>query len=206
MKDKLKEFVEDYNAGKISMIDLERRLQFEEWRSEKRSKKECLFGNMTEETMSIMSDGYDCYMRLPKNPADIVEQKEISIERYKSIAKLKTLLKKEDWKTLVLVIKGRSQQSIAKIQGITQSAVCKHLKRIAKVANSIGMRELLDDVQVYHNQSKSGNEFSSAVDVAMAHKIGKRRVCMVPEYLKETGCESICLMCSRCAAKDRKIG
>ena len=124
----------------------------------------------------------------------------------KNVEKLKTLLKKEDWKTLVLVIKGRSQQSIAKIQGITQSAVCKHLKRIAKVANSIGMRELLDDVQVYHNQSKSGNEFSSAVDVAMAHKIGKRRVCMVPEYLKETGCESICLMCSRCTAKDRNIG
>lgn len=206
MRDVLKEFIDDYNKGLITLIDLENRLSFNEWKESKVPYKEKPYGSISEETITKIQHNYDCYVRMPKDPADIVEQKEISYERYKCILKLKGKIKEINWKELMLLVKGKTQEEIAKHLGITQSAVCKHLKSISDEATKLGLRELLYDVHRTHNNITQKNCYSSAVDIAMAHRDGTKHVCVVPEYLHECNCDSVCLMCSRCtSAKNKEL-
>lgn len=113
--DKLAEFIADYNDKKISLYDLERRLSFDQWNTDKSIKP-------------LLAD----YIRVPRNPLDILIEEETQLEKFRLLLQLRKRIGRIDWRIISLIAKGFQKQQVAKMVGHSPSYVTKRLNKVRK--------------------------------------------------------------------------
>lgn len=176
--DYLRQLVEDYNAGKVTLGDTLSRLEFLDW---------------TENKKPLPED----YRRAPRDPADILVEEERSNALESYLVKLKEELSEQNWTIVVMISKGYTQEEIGKKIGISQPAVIKHLATIRKYSN--GMQELLRRDPSKLEAGGPVVKVAYPMDAAMKNL----RKCRMPEYFAETFGDTCthCTMCENCRRK-----
>lgn len=114
MKDKLAEFIDDYNRGRVTIEDTFRRLDFERWKEDK---------------APLPQD----YIELPVDPLDIVLEKERVSTLIMRIKWLKQNISDELWQIFCMVARGFTQERMAKILNISQPTVSRRLQTLRTV-------------------------------------------------------------------------
>lgn len=176
--DYLRQLVDDFNAGRVTLGDTMNRLEFLAWAEDKKP---------------LPQD----YMRAPRDPADILVERERSHALEDYLVKLKEELSEQNWQIVVLVSKGFTYEQIGEKLGISRQAVAKHLVTIRNHAE--GMQELLRrDPPVY----EAG---SPVVKVAYPMDAAMRFLsrCQVPDYLEKCfgDTNTRCCLCENCRRK-----
>lgn len=123
MKDKLAEFIDDYNCGRVSLEDTMRRLEFDRWKQDK---------------APLPQD----YMELPLDPLDIVLEKERISTLIETIQWIKRNVSEELWQIFVMVARGFTQEKIANALNISQPTVNRRLHTLRKLTDG-RLHELL---------------------------------------------------------------
>lgn len=123
MKDKLAEFIDDYNHGRVTIEDTFRRLDFDRWKQDK---------------MPLPQD----YMELPRDPLDIVLEKERVSTLISTIKWLKQNISDELWRIFVMVARGYTQERIANALNISQPTVSRRLQTLRALTEG-NLHELL---------------------------------------------------------------
>ena len=173
MKDMLQQFLSDYDEGKITDTTLQRRLDFDMWKKDK---------------LLLPVD----YMNMPLEPSEIVEEKERQGKLLRAMAVLRSRLSASDWKIVVMVSQGQSQEAIGKAMEMTQGNVSKRLKAIASRAKTINLEELLRRPVKLQYARQPQVKLTYPVDYER-----KKKPCGIRKYLKDCGCESACTLCAR---------
>lgn len=123
MKDKLAEFIDDYNCGRVSLEDTMRRLEFDRWKQDK---------------TPMPQD----YLELPCDPLDIVLEKERVSTLIDTIRWLKQNVSDELWRIFVMVSRGFTQDRIADSLNISQPTVSRRLCTLRELTDG-NLHELL---------------------------------------------------------------
>lgn len=123
MKDKLAEFIDDYNCGRVSLEDTMRRLEFDKWKQDK---------------SPLPQD----YMELPLDPLDIVLEKERVSTLIKTVRWIKQNVSDELWQIFVMVARGFTQEKIADSLNISQPTVSRRLLTLRRLTDG-NLHELL---------------------------------------------------------------
>ncbi len=177
--DYLRQLVEDYNAGKVTLGDTMNRLEFLAWAEDKKP---------------LPQD----YIREPRDPADILVERERSKTLEKYLVDLKERLSPENWKIVVMVSKGFTYEQIGEELGISRQAVAKHLLTVRRHAE--GMQELLRRDPSKLEAGHAMVKVAYPMDAAM--RFLSR--CQMPEYLSESFGDT-CTKCSMCENCRRKV-
>ena len=177
--DNLRQLVDDYNAGRVTLGDTMNRLSFQAWAEDKKPLPED-------------------YRRAPRDPADILIERERSEALEDYLVKLKEELSEKNWQIVVMVSKGFTQEEIGEKLGITQQMVSKRLANtIRKYAE--GMQELLRRGPPMLEAGGAVVKVAYPMDAAMKNL----RKCSMPEYF--TKCfgdtNTRCTMCENCRRK-----
>lgn len=176
--DYLRQLVEDYNDGKVTLGDTLNRLEFLDWAENKKPLPED-------------------YVKVPRNPADILVEEERAEALRKALIDLKDRLTEENWKVLVMVSQGKTTREIGEIMGICHQSVSDRLKTIRRYAE--GLQEFL------HRDSPIYEAGSPVVKVAypMDAAMKNLRRCRMPDYLSECfgDTNTRCTMCENCRRK-----
>lgn len=114
MRDKLEQFLDDYDKGRISIDELQRRIDYIDWSQSR--------------PMTVPND----YMETPRDPVDVLIAKEEHNTLVIVLQNLRASLPEDDWQMFVMTAKGMTQNQIANALGYTRSAVIRHLQRIGK--------------------------------------------------------------------------
>ena len=182
MRDTLEQFLDDYNAGRIDINDLQRRINYMDWSQNKPS--------------AMPMD----YIESSEEPCEVLVNQEKSNDLAMALRELKATLSDDDWQMLLMTAKGYTQEEIARKLHYTRSSVIRHLQRIAKVKPEL--RTLLKkDSPVYFADTPK-DKLRYPMDVArnVTDPDGKVR-CHLPEYLHTQGCDSFCTYCKTCKRK-----
>lgn len=176
--DYLRQLVEDFNDGKVTLGDTLNRLEFLDWAENKKPLPED-------------------YIKVPRNPVDVLIEEERAEALRKALVDLKDRLSEDNWKVIVLVSKGWTEERIGKSLGISQQAVSKRLDTIRRYAE--GLQEFL------HRDSPIYEAGSPVVKVAypMDAAMKNLRRCRMPDYLSECfgDTNTRCTMCENCRRK-----
>lgn len=176
--DYLRQLVEDYNAGRVTLGDTLNRLEFLAWSEDKKP--------MPED-----------YMKAPRDPADILVENERSEALQGFLVKLKERLSEQNWTILVYISQGLTYTEIGERLGISQQAISKHIGTIRKYAE--GMQEFL------HRDSPILEAGGPVVKVAYPMDAAMRFLsrCQMPEYLKDSFRDTCtkCCLCENCRRK-----
>ena len=116
MKDKLAEFIDDYNCGRVSLEDTMRRLDFDRWKQDK---------------IPLPQD----YMELPRDPLDIVLEKERVSTLVEKIKWIKQNVSDELWQIFVMVGRGFTQEKIANALNVSQPTISRRLHSLRSLDN-----------------------------------------------------------------------
>ena len=176
--DYLRQLVEDYNAGLVTLGDTLNRLEFLDWSENKKPLPED-------------------YAKVPRDPADILVEQEREEALQEALVALRDRLSEDNWEVLVMVTKGMTYDEIGERMGITHQAVSKRLNTIRKYAE--GLDELLrSDPPIYEAGSPTV-KVAYPMDAAMKNQ----RKCKMPEYLAETfkDDKTCCCYCEKCKRK-----
>ena len=176
--DYLRQLVEDYNAGRVTLGDTLNRLEFLDWSENKKPLP-------------------DDYAKVPRDPADILVAKERQEALQGFLVKFRERLSDDNWRVIVMVSQGLTYEEIGKRLGISQPAVSKRLKTIRKYAE--GLDELLRQDSPVYEAGSPVIKVAYPMDAAM----GNQRKCRVPEYLAESfgDDKTCCCYCEKCKYK-----
>jgi hypothetical protein len=125
MKDTIAQFMDDYHNGRISLVDLQRRLAFDQW------KQDSKYTRLIE------------YIPNMRCPEDIVLAKYDYLELYKCLVKLRNRVPSKTWKILCMVAYGYTQEHIGQRLNIGQPAISKRISRVIPIAEKLNLKELL---------------------------------------------------------------
>lgn len=128
MKDTIAQFMDDYNTGKISLVDLQRRLAFDQW------KQDSKYTRLIE------------YVPRMKCPEDIVLSKYDYLELYECLMKLRHRVSSTTWKILCMVAYGYTQEHIGQRLNLGQPAISKRISRVFPIAERLNLKALLHAV------------------------------------------------------------
>lgn len=181
MTDYLKQLVDDYNDGIVDLTDTLNRLEFLDWKENKKP--------MPED-----------YAKVPLDPLDIIIEQERQEQLNDALAYLKAELSPQNWSIVVMIAEGKNYNEIGAALGITHQAVSKHMDTIRKSAG--GLDVLLRKEPPRYEAGTPKVKVTYPSDAAMR---GKR--CEMPEYLQ--GCfpdsnrygNTICCYCEKCKRK-----
>ncbi len=176
--DYLRQLVEDFTAGRVTLGDTLNRLEFLDWSENKKPLPED-------------------YAKIPRDPADIMVEKEREVALQKALVRLREQLSEDNWNVIVMVTKGMTYDEIGERMGITHQAVSKRLNTIRKYAEGLDVL-LRADSPIYEAGSPVV-KVAYPMDAAMKN----RRKCRVPEYLAETfrDDKTVCCYCEKCKWK-----
>ncbi|MGM9580950.1 MAG: hypothetical protein ACI3U2_06950 [Anaerovibrio sp.] len=125
MKDTIAQFMDDYHNGRISLVDLQRRLAFDQW------KQDSKYTRLIE------------YVPNMRCPEDIVLAKYDYLELYSCLMKLRNRVPSKTWKILCMVAYGYTQEHIGQRLNIGQPAISKRISRVVPIAEKLNLKELL---------------------------------------------------------------
>ncbi|BAL85145.1 hypothetical protein SELR_pSRC300720 (plasmid) [Selenomonas ruminantium subsp. lactilytica TAM6421] len=176
--DYLRQLVEDYNAGRVTLGDTLNRLEFLDWSENKKPLPED-------------------YMKVPRDPADVLVEHEREKGLEDALVELRKRLSEDNWNIIVMISKGLTYEEIGKHLGISQQAVSKHLKTIRKYAE--GLDELLRRDSPVYEAGSPVVKVAYPMDAAMKNQ----RKCRIPAYLEEAfgDNETCCCYCEKCKYK-----
>ena len=123
MKDKLAEFIDDYNRGRVTIEDTFRRLDFERWKEDK---------------APLPQD----YIELPQDPLDIVLEKERVSTLMATVKWLKQNISDELWRIFCMAARGFTQEKMGRILNISQPTVSRRLQTLRTLTEG-NLHELL---------------------------------------------------------------
>ena len=176
--DYLRQLVEDFTAGRVTLGDTLNRLEFLDWSENKKPLPED-------------------YAKIPRDPADILVEKEREDALQKALVSLREQLSEDNWKVIVMVTKGMTYDEIGERMGITHQAVSKRLNTIRKYAEGLDVL-LRADSPIYEAGSPVV-KVAYPMDAAMKFQ----RKCKIPEYLAERfrDDKTVCSYCEKCKRK-----
>lgn len=182
--DTLKQFIEDYNDGIISVYDLQRRLDFDDWVTSRQQKP-------------ISID----YIQLPLNPLDIILEKERLNNIKDVLLKLKKVLTDSQWKIMVLLSQGKTQKDIAEELEVTQPNISQKIYKIRKKISALGinLKEMLEKPSPTYEASSPKIMIRYPMDFARRKIVDGKIKCCLPEYIKyDCGFDNtVCCCCDR---------
>lgn len=182
MKDTIRQFLDDYNSGRIDVNDLQRRINYMDWSQNKPA--------------AMPTD----YLEPSEEPCETLINREHSNELAEALRDLKTNLPEDDWKMFVMTAQGYTQERIAEEVHCTRSSLIRHLQRIAKVKPEL--RTLLKKEPRIYLADTPKDKLRYPMDIAKNTTDPDGRVrCHVPEYLHTQGCDSVCTLCQNCTRK-----
>ncbi|SFB10384.1 RNA polymerase sigma factor [Selenomonas ruminantium] len=173
--DYLRQLVDDYNAGRVTLGDTLNRLNFLAWAEDKKPLPED-------------------YMKIPRDPAEILIEEERAIALREHLVNLRNKLSKENWKVLVMVVRGKTYAEIGDALGISHQAVSKRLLTIRKYAE--GLQEFLRRDSPIYEAGTPMVKVCYPMDAAMKNL----RKCRMPEYMAECfdDTNTRCCYCEKC--------
>ena len=176
MKDTIRQFIDDYNEGRIDVNDLQRRINYMDWSQNKPA------------AMPID------YLESSEEPCEIIANRERSDELAEALRDLKTNLPEDDWKMFVMTAQGYTQEQIAEKLHCTRCSLMRHMQKIATVKPEL--RTLLKKYTPMYFADTPKDKMRYPMDIAKNTTDPDGRVrCHVPEYLRTQGCDSYCTLC-----------
>ena len=181
--DYLRQLVEDFNGGRVTLGDTLNRLEFMAW---------------AEDRKPLPED----YMRIPRDPAEVLVEEERAAALQKALADLRQRLSQDNWRVLVMVARGRTYVEIGEVLGITHQAVSKRLDTIRKYAD--GLQEVLHREPPLYEAGSPVVKVAYPMDAAMRNM----RKCRMPEYLEVCfgDGDTRCCFCEKCKRGSRNDG
>lgn len=178
MVDYLEQLVKDYNDGVVDLTDTLNRLEFLDWKDNKRPLPED-------------------YVKVPRDPLDIIIEDERQQQLRDALMYLKEILSPQNWQIIVMISRGKNYNEIGDVLGITHQAVSKHIETIRKQAG--GLDKFLRKQSPHYEAGSPKVKVCYPMDAA---KKDKRR-CEIPEYLKECFSDGhvVCCLCDKCTRK-----
>lgn len=155
MKDKLAEFIDDYNCGRVTVEDTFRRLDFERWK---------------EDRAPLPQD----YIELPRDPLDIVLEKERVSTLIETIKWLKQNISDELWRIFCMVARGYTQERMAKALNISQPTVSRRLQTLRALTEG-NLHELLYRIEKQYTAVHPRQSVQKHDDEDMSHVNGEVR-------------------------------
>lgn len=124
MKDMLAQFMDDYESGRITIEDLQRRLAFDQWKNDK--------------PIRLID-----YVPNRRCPEDTIIAREDYEELYEGLVLLRNRVSVGTWKILYMTAYGYTQKTIGEALGITQPTVSKRIDKVFPIAKELGIDKLL---------------------------------------------------------------
>lgn len=118
MKDMLAQFMDDYESGRITIEDLQRRLAFDQWKNDK--------------PIRLID-----YVPDRRCPEDTIIAREDYKELYEGLITLRSRVNRSTWKILCMTAYGCTQASIGRVLGITQPTVSKRIDKVFPIAKEL---------------------------------------------------------------------
>ena len=176
--DYLRQLVEDYNAGRVTLGDTLNRLEFLDWSENKKPLP-------------------DDYAKVPRDPADVLAEKEREEALENALIELRERLSDDNWTVIVMITQGKTYDEIGERLGISHQAVSKRLNTIRKYAE--GLDELLRRDPPVYEAGSPVVKVAYPMDAAM----NNQRKCRVPEYLAAAfdDDKTCCCYCEKCKYK-----
>lgn len=182
MKDAIEQFLDDYNAGRIDVNDLQRRINYMDW-SQNRS--------------NVMPMDY---VESGEEPCNTLVNQEKKAELMKVLCDLKANLSDDDWQMFLMTARGFTQEQIARTLHYTRSSVIRHMQRISKIKPELRTLLKKDSPMLFATMPKDKLRYPMDVARNITDPDGKVR-CHLPEYLKSQDCASFCTYCQNCKRK-----
>lgn len=173
--DYLRQLVEDFNAGRVTLGDTLNRLEFMAWAEDKKPLPED-------------------YMRVPRDPAEVLIEEERAAALREALVNLREKLSEDNWNVLVMVSRGKTYEEIGESMGITHQAVSKRLTTIRKYAE--GLQAFLRKDSPIYEAGSPVVKVCYPMDAAMKNL----RKCRMPEYMAKCFGDSNtrCSYCEKC--------